>query len=151
MNDEMTLTVGGKVLSVWDSVRVTRSIDHLPSDFDLSLMDEFPGSDGQQLVKEGDACVVKLGSDTVITGYIDRWAPMISASRHEVRATGRSKCEDLVDCSAKWDNNVITGATPLQIAQRLAARITEKTTVIEEVVIVGTIIGMRCIRISRIY
>lgn len=121
MNDEMTLTVGGKVISGWDSVRVTRSIDRLPSDFDLSLMDKFPGSDDQQLVKEGDACVVKLGSDTVITGYIDRWAPMISVSRHEVRATGRSKCEDLVDCSAKWNNNVITGATPLQIAQRLSA------------------------------
>ncbi len=121
MTDEMTLTVGGKIISGWDSVRVTRSIEHLPSDFDLSLMDEFPGSNEQQLVKEGDPCVVKLGSDTVITGYIDRWAPMISSSRHEVRATGRSKCQDLVDCSAKWNNNVITGATVLQIAQRLAS------------------------------
>lgn len=121
MTDELTLTIGGKILSGWDSVRVTRSIEHLPSDFDLSLMDEFPGSNDQQLVKEGDPCVVKLGNDTVITGYIDRWAPMISATRHEVRAKGRSKCQDLVDCSAKWNNNVITGATPLQIAQRLAS------------------------------
>lgn len=121
MTDELTLTIGGKILSGWDSVRVTRSIEHLPSDFDLSLMDEFPGSNDQQLVKEGDPCVVKLGTDTVITGYIDRWAPMISATRHEVRAKGRSKCQDLVDCSAKWNNNVITGATPLQIAQRLAS------------------------------
>ncbi|WP_314723406.1 phage baseplate assembly protein, partial [Rahnella variigena] len=93
----------------------------LSNDFELSLMDEYPGSNDKQLVKEGDPCIVKIGADTVITGYIDRWAPMISALRHEVRATGRSKCEDLVDCSAKWDNNVITGATPLQIAQRLAA------------------------------
>lgn len=120
MTDEMTLTIGGKILSGWDQVRVTRSIERLPSDFDLSLMDEFPGSDEQQLVKEGDPCVVKLGEDTVITGYIDRWSPMISAGRHEVRATGRSKCQDLVDCSAKWNNNVIEGATALQIAQRLA-------------------------------
>lgn len=121
MNDEMTLTIGGKILSGWDEVRITRSIERMPSDFDLSLMDEFPGSDERQLVREGDPCVVKLGADTVITGYIDRWAPMISATRHEVRATGRSKCQDLVDCSAKWNNNVITGATPLQIAQRLAS------------------------------
>lgn len=121
MNNDLSLTVGDKILSGWDSVRVTRGVERFPSDFDLSLMDKFPGSGGKQLVKEGDACVVKLGSDTVITGYIDRWAPMISSSRHEVRATGRSKCEDLVDCSAKWDNNVITGATPLQIAQRLAS------------------------------
>lgn len=120
MSDELTLTVGGKILSGWDSVRVTRSIERLPMDFELSLMDHFPGSDEKQLVNPGDPCVVKIGSDTVITGYIDRWAPMISRSGHEVRAVGRSKCADLVDCSAYWQNNVINGATPLQIAQRLA-------------------------------
>ncbi|MGA4368108.1 phage baseplate assembly protein [Pantoea ananatis] len=120
MTDELTLVINGKILSGWDSVRVTRGIERFPSDFELSLMDHFPGSDEKQLVKAGDACVVKIGNDTVVTGYIDRWAPMISRSRHEVRATGRSKCQDLVDCSAYWQNNVITGATPLQIAQRLA-------------------------------
>lgn len=120
MSDELTLTVNGKILSGWDSVRVTRSIERLPMDFELSLMDHFPGSDEKQLVNPGDPCVVKIGTDTVVTGYIDRWAPMISRSSHEVRAVGRSKCADLVDCSAYWPNNVITGATPLQIAQRLA-------------------------------
>lgn len=120
MNDELTLTIKGKILSGWDSVRVTRSIERLPMDFELSLMDYFPGSDEKQLVNPGDPCVVKIGSDTVVTGYIDRWAPMISRASHEVRAVGRSKCADLVDCSAYWPNNVITGATPLQIAQRLA-------------------------------
>ncbi|EOI7397013.1 phage tail protein, partial [Yersinia enterocolitica] len=34
--------------------------------------------------------------------------------------TGRSKCQDLVDCSAEWPNNVISQSTVLQIAQRLA-------------------------------
>ncbi|MFU9136732.1 phage baseplate assembly protein [Erwinia tasmaniensis] len=120
MNDELSLTVGGKILTGWDSVRVTRSIERLPMDFELSLMDHFPGSDEKQLVNPGDPCVVKIGTDTVVTGYIDRWAPMISRSSHEVHAVGRSKCADLVDCSAYWPNNVITGATPLQIAQRLA-------------------------------
>lgn len=120
MNDDLTLTINGKVLSGWDSVRVTRSIEQLPSDFELSLMDYYPGSDEKQLVKPGDACVVKIGTDTVLTGYVDRWSPMISRARHVVRAVGRSKCADLVDCSAYWVNNVISGATPLQIAQRLA-------------------------------
>lgn len=120
MSDELTLTVNGKILSGWDSVRVTRSIERLPMDFELSLMDHFPGSDEKQLVNPGDPCVVKIGTDAVVTGYIDRWAPMISRSGHEVRAVGRSKCADLVDCSAYWPNNVISGATPLQIAQRLA-------------------------------
>ncbi|EKN4696981.1 phage baseplate assembly protein [Yersinia ruckeri] len=121
MNDELTLKIGGKLISGWDQVRVTRSIERLPSDFDLSLMDLYPGSDNQQWVNPGDPCVVMLGQDVVVTGYIDRWAPMISKTRHEVRATGRSKCQDLVDCSAEWPNNVISQSTALQIAQKLAA------------------------------
>lgn len=120
MTDDLTLTVNGKVLSGWDATRVRRSIETMPSDFDLSLMDYYPGSDGKQEVKPGDACQVKIGDDTVLTGYVDRWAPMISSSRHAVHAVGRSKCADLVDCSAYWKNNVISGATPLQIAQKLA-------------------------------
>jgi len=121
MSDDLTLICNGKILSGWDSVRVTRSIEKLPSDFELSLMDYFPGSDDKQLVKEGNPCVVKIGADTVITGYIDRWAPMISSQRHAVRAIGRSKCQDLVDCSATWPNNVVSQVTPLQLAQRLAS------------------------------
>lgn len=121
MSDELTLQVNGRLISGWDQVRVTRGIEHLPGEFSLSLMDAFPGSDEQQLVTEGDPCTVRLGDDKVLTGYIDRWAPMISKSRHEVHATGRGKCQDLVDCSAIWPNNVITQATTLQVAQKLAA------------------------------
>lgn len=102
-------------------MRVTRGIERFPSDFDLGLMDYFPGSDQKQLVKEGMPCQVKLGSDLVITGYVDDWSPSISRSRHEVRATGRNKCCDLVDCSAEWPNNVINGGNALDIASRLAS------------------------------
>lgn len=120
MSDELTLEVRGREISGWDQVRVTRSIEHLPSDFSLSLMDFYPGSDNQQLVNPGDPCVVRLGDDPVVTGYIDRWGTGMGDSRHEVHAAGRGKCQDLVDCSAIWPNNVIEQATPLQIAQKLA-------------------------------
>lgn len=121
MSDELTLEVGGRSISGWDQIRVTRSIERLPSDFSLSLMDYYPGSDEKQLVTPGDPCVVRLGADPVVTGYIDRWSTLIGPSRHEVHATGRGKCQDLVDCSAIWPNNVIENATPLQIAQKLAS------------------------------
>lgn len=119
--DIVSLTVGGKIIEGWDSVRVTRGIERFPSDFDLGLMDYFPGSDQKQLVKEGMHCQVKLGNDLVVTGYVDDWSPAISRSRHEVRASGRSKCADLVDCSAEWPNNVINNSNALDIASRLAS------------------------------
>lgn len=121
MTDELTLIVGGKSLKGWDRVRVTRSIEGLPSDFDLGLMDYYASDKERQLVKPGDECSVLLGDDLTITGYIDRWESSIARSRHETRAMGRGKCQDLVDCSAEWENNVISQATPLQLTKKLAA------------------------------
>ena len=120
MTDELTLIVGNKSLKGWDRVRVTRGIERLPSDFDLGLLDYYAADKAQQVVKPGDECKVLLGDDLVVTGYIDRWESSIAATRHEVRATGRGKCQDLLDCSAEWPNNVISQATALQIAQKLA-------------------------------
>lgn len=37
--DVVSLTVDGKIIEGWDSVRVTRGIERFPSDFDLGLMD----------------------------------------------------------------------------------------------------------------
>jgi len=68
MKDELILKVGNKIIQGWDEVRVTRGIERLPSDFDLSLMDYYPGTNEEQLVKKGDACQVMLGNDLVMTG-----------------------------------------------------------------------------------
>ncbi len=83
-------------------------------------MDRYPASGGQQWVNPGDPCVVKLGNDSVLNGYIDSWDNAITATTHVVSAMGRGKCQDLVDCSAKWPNSVISQSTVLQIAQKLA-------------------------------
>ncbi|MDE9443340.1 phage tail protein [Xenorhabdus bovienii] len=119
-NDDLSLVIGGRIIHGWDSIRVTRGIERLPSDFELILMDYYPGSNEKQLVEAGQPCQVLLGDEPVITGYIDIWNSSINKSTHQIRVTGRSKCQDLVDCSAKWPQNVISSATALQIAQKLA-------------------------------
>ncbi|MCE2001478.1 phage baseplate assembly protein [Enterobacter asburiae] len=121
VQDIVSLKVDGKIIEGWDSVRISRGIERFPADFDLGLMDYFPGSDDRQLVVEGMPCTIRIGQDRVLTGYVDDWEPSISRSRHEVRATGRSKCQDLVDCSAEWPNNVINASNALEIASRLAS------------------------------
>ncbi|MBL5827648.1 phage baseplate assembly protein [Serratia fonticola] len=120
MINDLVLTVGNRQVVGWDEIRVTRGIERLPSDFSLSLMDYYPGSDEKQLVVPGEVCTVRIGGDLVMTGNIDRWNSVISKSRHEVRVTGRGRCRELVDCSAEWPNNVISQANALQIAQKLA-------------------------------
>lgn len=119
--DELYLDVRGRALHGWDRIRITRGIERMPSDFDISIMDYYPGDEQQQLVSPGDPCVVKLGDEVVITGYVDRWCPSIRPNQHQIRVTGRGKCQDLVDCSAEWESNVMTGLDALAMSQRLAA------------------------------
>ncbi|CAB3779413.1 hypothetical protein LMG28688_00834 [Paraburkholderia caffeinitolerans] len=121
MSDELTLTVGGKVISGWTDVRVTRGIERIPSDFDIGLTELFPGELDQVVVTPGDACVVQIGGDTVVTGYVDRYIPSFDTYDHRIRIAGRGKCQDLVDCSAEWVNGQISGASALAVASKLAA------------------------------
>ena len=122
MKDDLILTVNGRAISGWESIRVTRGIERCPSDFEISMTELFPGESGvnEVVVQPGDACTISLGGDLVITGYVDRYHPSITATEHTIRITGRGKCQDLVDCSAEWPNGQITGSSALQIAKNLA-------------------------------
>jgi len=121
MADELTLAIGGRQLTGWSQVRFSRGIERCPSDFEISLTERYPGEAEAFVVQPGDACTVSLGDDLVMTGYVDRVAYGISAGQHTVIVVGRSKCADLVDCSAEWPGGQISGSDALGIAQKLAA------------------------------
>uniref|UniRef100_A0A3B0M1E8 Phage tail protein n=1 Tax=Arsenophonus endosymbiont of Trialeurodes vaporariorum TaxID=235567 RepID=A0A3B0M1E8_9GAMM len=114
------LNIGGRKLFGWERVRITRGIERFPCDFDLQLMDYSPATDEKQWVKAGEACEVRIENDPVITGYMDNWNPVINKTQHLIRVSGRGKRQDLVDCVAQWENNVIHQANALQIAEKLA-------------------------------
>lgn len=118
--DTLILKIAGKELSGWDFVRVSRGIERMPSDFELSVTDYAP-IDGPQIINPGDPCEVFLGDDKIITGYVDRWASSISPGEHTIQVSGRGKCQDLVDCSADYEKNVINGVTALTLSQKLAS------------------------------
>lgn len=80
----------------------------------------YPDEVSTFVVQPGDACVVKLGGDVAITGYVDRFAPMFAPGQHSIRVSGRSKCADLVDCAAEWPGGQISGADVLSVARKLA-------------------------------
>lgn len=120
MPDDITLKVGGRAISGWTAVRITRGIERLPSDFDIALTELFPGEAQSVVAQPGDSCEVLIGKDLVITGYVDKFAPSIMAGQHSIRITGRGKCQDLVDCAAEWEGGQISGANALGIAQKLA-------------------------------
>lgn len=119
MIDDLTLIVAGRELSGWTSIRVTRGIERFPSDFQIEMTELHPDDATAFTVQAGEACIVKLGGDAVVTGYIDRFSPTIGPGQHSIRVSGRSKCADLVDCAAEWPGGQISGADVLGIAQKL--------------------------------
>lgn len=110
----------GRDLTGWTSVRVSRGIERCPSDFEVSFTEPYPDV-SKVIVQPGDQVQVILGPDVVLTGFVDRYIPGYNAREHTIRITGRSKCQDLVDCSAYWPNGQMLNLPVLQIAKNLAA------------------------------
>jgi hypothetical protein len=109
--NDLQLIVNGTAWQGWQEVKVTRDCERVPASFDISATEKFPGL-GQiddVAISAGSPCTIKLGSDPVITGYVDRVVPTVDAGNHVLRIQGRSKLEDIVDCSVT--DQQITGRT----------------------------------------
>lgn len=109
-----------QTITGWQDIRVTRSIERPPSSFEIGLTENYPASSKQVVLKPGDGVVVKIGNDTVITGWVDSYQAEISPRSHSVRISGRSKCADLYDCSAGQAGINLPYASLLTLAQKLA-------------------------------
>jgi prophage tail gpP-like protein len=101
MNREetFTLTVNGRRYERWEEIRVTREIDRMCTDFNIAVSERFLAGAADFPLAPFMPCTVAIGGDVVLTGYIDNYLPEVEADRHTVRITGRSKTEDIIDCT----------------------------------------------------
>ena len=113
--NDITLIVGGQELGGWEDVEVTLRVEGFSNSFAVSVSAK-PGL----TAKAGDRCVVLMGSDQVIVGYVDRDSESADAESHKISLVGRGMTQDLVDCSAEWDGGQIADSDALQIATKLA-------------------------------
>jgi prophage tail gpP-like protein len=125
-SDTLSLIVNGQEWTGWQRVAVTRSLDLMPAQFLIQVTEKDPTGIGEIAFTPGSPCQVMIGSDLVITGYLDRYTALLTARDHTVTIAGRSKSEDLVDCSAFMGSKnqpsfQVMGGTTLSIAQQLAA------------------------------
>ncbi len=117
---DVTITAGGVTVGGWQEVRVTRGVERVPSDFDIKVTERNPDQSGTVVIEPFQPCVVRMGGDTVITGYVDDYEPAIEPAGHTVRVSGRGKCQDLVDCSAIVPGMQMTTSSAVALAQQLA-------------------------------
>ena len=120
-DDRVELLIGGQLYAGWTKVGVTRAMDAAAGTFNLSVTDRWSENDRPWPITPGDACEVRIGGQTVITGYVDLVRPSYSAGSHSIEVQGRDKSADLVDCSAVHDPDEWRGIDLLRLAQILAA------------------------------
>jgi prophage tail gpP-like protein len=105
--DRVSLIVNGKVYSGWKNAKIDLGIEQLAGAFSLEVSDIWPDQIESWSIAPGDSCTLKIGNDTVITGYIDSVATQEDANTHTINVQGRDKTGDLVDCSTtprEWAN-----------------------------------------------
>lgn len=125
MNDhDVTLRVNGKEFAEWTRVNISAGIDRIARSFDVEITRQWPGgSDISNLglpVVEGDVVEVLIGSDKVLTGFVDSTPLRYDANSFSTSITGRSKTEDLIDCSAPTQPGQFTNRSLAQIVSTLA-------------------------------
>ena len=114
----ISLTSNGNVISGWKEVRITRGIERIPSDFEISMTDAYTGID-EIVINPGDTCTLQIGGMPVITGYIDRLSESIDPNQHPLTISGRGKCQDLVDCTAIFSTFQLMDVAVSDIATKL--------------------------------
>lgn len=120
MTDAPELRIEGKAYRGWTEISVGRALDQGCAEFTLSSAERWPGLDQPWRILPFSSVEIRLGDDLVLTGYVDRLAPVLAPGTADVRVQGRSKTADLVDCTPELAGTEFRRATLPAIARALA-------------------------------
>lgn len=119
--DQIRLRIGGRELAGWKTATITQSIEDVARSFTVSAASRYPEEIQLLRVKPGSAVEVYLGSELLITGWIDKQDATFDRSSHGLTLSGRSKTGDLVDCSVIHASGQWRNTSAVEIARQLAA------------------------------
>lgn len=120
--EEYHLRINGQAWHGWTAMRISAGIERIARDFEVQVTRRAGDSGGlldavSSGIRQGDKVEVLLGTDLVLTGYVDA-RPVNYDARSITRSiSGRSRTGDLVDSSALVRQ--FRGQNPQQIAQAL--------------------------------
>lgn len=112
-NERLELLVAGQLYAGWKDAGITMAMDAASGTFVLAVSDRWAPNSQPWEINTQDTCEVRLGGETVISGYVDIVKSSFSGDDHGIEIQGRDKSADLVDCSAihspdEWRNITLT-------------------------------------------
>lgn len=125
MNDhDVTLRVNGQDFAGWTRVSISAGIDRIARSFDVEITRQWPKTNNlAELglpVVDGDSVEILIGNDKVVSGFVDSTPLRYDANSVSASIIGRSKTEDLIDCSAPTQPGQFTNRSLSQIVSSLA-------------------------------
>lgn len=98
--DNVTLLINGLSYEGWKEVSISRNMKSICGSFSLTITDQWNYTGKPWQILQGDRAEVFIGSEKVLTGYVDKVNPSYSATSKSLTVEGRDITSDLVDCSA---------------------------------------------------
>jgi len=95
------LLSGGRVFEGWKNVTIQKNMESIANGFSFEIDDRFAESNSDWLLKPGQWVAISVGSERVVTGYIEKVTAAFDAGSRQYSIEGRSKPGDLVDCSVE--------------------------------------------------
>ena len=113
--NQVRLVIAGVEYAGWKKIHIEAGIERQARSFEFEVTDRWPSGSAQvtylsRRIRPFDACQVYIGSDLVLTGYVDATHIQYDGTRVSLAIQGRSKTCDLVDCSP-IDSGSATGAS----------------------------------------
>lgn len=99
VNDDVSLEFNGQIFRGFKSLKIDFGINNIAAKFSLVVANSDNGG-VISLFPTDVSVVIRIGSDVVLTGWVEVVSPSASPEDSGITISGRSKAGDLVECSA---------------------------------------------------
>lgn len=117
---QMTLFVGGKIFEGWEDLQLTRELNAYASDFQIRMTDKWREDKEAWRIQPEQHAHIHIGKESIFEGYIDGVSASVAANSRAVTVKGRSKTEDIVDCSVYGESSY-TSLNLKEVAEKVCA------------------------------
>jgi prophage tail gpP-like protein len=121
-SDEVEIVANGLQWGGWQTVSISRGVEVVPASFQISGTERYPLDQSKITIALTAPITVKIGSDTIITGYVDSVEREVTPEAHEVRLTGRSKLSDLTEATGFTKQWQLLNLTLVTIAREICSQ-----------------------------
>lgn len=116
LDDAVQVKIQGKIFSGWSSVAISKAIDSMSPSFTLNVADKWRQAGEKYPIMPGNLIGLGIGTDSVLTGFIDQLQASVSNEDRNIVISGRSKTGDLIDSAAIGLNSTYKNITLADLA-----------------------------------